>query len=102
MVELSTTELTYGKSLTFILSHVLAALKGIEEDITTDLIIQKLIEYRPEIEVLAKDSEDRFRLLQRLRNNLNQFKKSGLVSIEVKKSHTKTNYLVIHLKYLEK
>jgi len=99
MIDNETIELTYGKPLTFLLSNVLTQLKDIEEDITTDLILKKMIEYRPAIADLTKAYNSRLLLLSRVRNNISQFRKSGLVTIETKKSCTKTNYLVIHIKF---
>ena len=99
MLDNQTIELTYGKPLTFLLYDVLGRLKGISEDITTDLIVKKMIEYRPAVAELTKEDNSRILLLQRIRSNISQFQKSGLVSIETKKSITKTNYLVIHLNF---
>ena len=93
MVDKETLDLTYGPPLTFLLNQ----LKDIDEEITTGLILKKMIEYRPAIAELTKTYNSRLLILSRVRNRITQLRKSGLVTIETKKSSTQTNYIVIHI-----
>lgn len=99
MLDLQTQELTYGSPLTSLLTLVLLDLKHYEQDITTDVIVNKMIEYRPDIAELVRAYNSRKLLLERIRNKLSTFQRSGLVTITTKKSSTKTNYLVITINF---
>lgn len=99
MLDLQTQELTYGSPLTSLLTLVLLDLKHYEQDITTDVIVNKMIEYRPDIAELVRAYNSRKLFLERIRNKLSTFQRSGLVTITTKKSSTKTNYLVIKINF---